>query len=205
MSVKQRYRFAAKLLRCLAAGGFISVASCSMPVKPAPGEPPGAIIDDQSGPEQRIERDLERLRVLDVMELGDLVQSRTDATGSPYTAEPMTVDEQADRLEAFTDIAEVAVADVDAAAISDQFQDEAGEPNLCVRNGDDTYCLTTAMHEDNLLRVNQLEVIAVSDIVRADAPASGACYSSWDTVTEVDCVRAIKLSAIVDQADGNIE
>lgn len=200
MSVKQRYRFAAKLLRALAAGGFISVAACGMP--------DGSIddpIDEQSAPEVRIERDLERLRALEVMELGELMESRTDATGSPYTAVPMTLDERAERLEVFADVAEVAVVDVSAADISERFSDEAGEPNLCVRSGEDVYCLTTAMQEDNLLRANQLEVIAVHDIIRADAPVSGACYSSWDTVTEDDCVRALKLSAIVDRADGSFE
>ena len=198
MSARQRHRFAAKLLRSLAAGGFISMAACGMSAEPAP-------IEDPAAPEVRIERDLERLRALDVMELGELMDSRTDASGSIYTAVPLSVEEQAQRLEALTDIAEVAVTEVAASAITDQFVDPAGEPNLCTRIDADSYCLTIAMHENNLQRVNQLEVIEVNDIIRSDAPVSGACYSSWDPVTEDECVRALKLSAIVENAEGHID
>jgi len=177
MSVKQRYRLAAKLARCIAAGGMTTVVACANPEE----------AHEPQTPQEQIERDVERLEALDVMAFGEVAD-----------VEQPAIEERAARLAAFTDLAESAVADIDADDISDQWQNEAGEPTLCVRGDSESFCLTIELHAENLQRVNALEIIRVDDIIRSDSGVTGFCYSSWETVNETDCVRGLKLGAIAD-------
>jgi len=181
MSAKQRHRFAWKWTRCIAATGMLTAAACG-----------AATEDEPQTPQEQIARDLDRLDALDVLDVGEM---------------PPDVDAelQAARLTAFADVAERAVRDVDSGDISEDWQTEAGEPTLCIRAGDGAFCLTHELHNDNLRRVNALEIVPVTDIVRSDSEVTGFCYSSWETVTEDECVRGLKLEAIADLAEREID
>ncbi len=194
MSAHQRRRFASALAHCLFAAGATSALGCAAdsPAPPDPVAPPTTA-------QERIDDQLGRLAALDVVELGALAATRTEHQWVPYggtwnsTEVAMDPVEQADRLQSLADMAEQAVAGVDADAITG-FAGDA----LCYQLEPGKYCLTIATLADNLEHVNQLEIVAVTDIIRAAPAVTGFCYSSWEMVGEDDCVRALKLGAIAD-------
>ncbi len=162
----------------LVAAAGLTFAACA-------AEPPP--VDEPSTAEQQIARDLDRLESLELVQLGAM-----------STARP--VDEQAERLTAFTDLAEQAAAGATPDGIAEEFWDEAGNPSLCTRVDADDYCLDRQMHADNLASLNALEIVEVVDILRAEPIATGFCYTSWDTVHEDDCVRALAVASLADSA-----
>ena len=193
MSAHQRRRFASVLAHCLFATGVTSALGCAVD-SPAPPEPatPGTA-------QEHIDDSLGRLAALDVVELGALAATRTEHQWIPYggtwnsTEVEMDPVEQAERLQSLADMAERAVAGVDADAITG-FAGDA----LCYQLEPGRYCLTIASLAGNLEHVNQLEIVGVTDIIRAAPAVTGFCYSSWEMVGEEDCVRGIKLGAIAE-------
>ncbi len=171
MSASQRHHFAARLL---AAVGVTGAAACTTPETVEP-EPTTA--------EERIARDLDRLEALQLVELGAVATTRP-------------LDEQADRLNAFADVAEDTVGAVGPEGIADEFWDAEGNPSLCTRMDEGNFCLDRQIHADNLAALNALEIVEVVDILRTEPAMTGFCYSSWDTVHEDDCTRALELDAL---------
>jgi hypothetical protein len=205
MSALRRMCFAHNLTTCLAAAGLTGTIACTAtdtqpPEESNTGTPSGK--SDYASAEQRIAEGLQRLDALEVIEVGDLFATRTVHEPIPYTDQwrdvqvEMTADEQADRLAALADAAEQAVSGVDASGISEDFFNPDGSPALCYAL-DDKFCLTRDMNAENLARANGLEIVGIADILRSQPQMGGHCYSSWDTVREEDCVRALKLEAIV--------
>lgn len=160
------------------AGLTLASAACAEP--PPTEEPP-------STAEERIAQDLDRLESLELLELGAMSTTRP-------------VDEQADRLTQLADLAEAAAAAAGPDDIAEDFWDEQENPSLCTRVDEESFCLDRQMHADNLATINGLEIVEVVDILRTSPAATGFCYSSWDTVHEDDCVRAIALDQLVDSA-----
>lgn len=189
-------RFASTLAHCLFATTALGCA-----VDPAaPPDPVDPIVPIGPGTAQeRIDHQLGRLSTLDVLDLGALATKRTEHQWIPYggtwNSSEVEMDpvEQADRLESLADMAEQAVAQIDADDIGG-FSSES----LCYQLEPGTYCLTIDTREANLNAVNQLEIVQVVDIIRNAPAVSGFCYSSWEAVGEDDCVRGIKLGAIAD-------
>ena len=162
------------------------VAAAGLTLAACAAEPPP--VDEPTTAEQQIARDLDRLESLELVQLGAMSTTRP-------------VDEQADRLTALTDLAEQAAASATPDGIADEFWDEEGGPSLCTRIDAENYCLDRQMHADNLASLNALEIVEVVDILRAEPAATGFCYTSWDTVHEDDCVRALAVDALADSAE----
>ena len=190
MSAQQRRRFASALTHCLLATGVTGALGCAVD-SPAPTEPTSA--------EERIDHHLGRLATLDVLQIQAVATTRTEHQWVPYggtwSSSEVEMDqvEQADRLQSLADMAEQAVAGVDAGDIAG-FASDA----LCYRLEPGRFCLTISTRETNLDAVNELEIVEVSDIIRSAPAVTGFCYSSWETVSEDDCVRALQLGAIAD-------
>jgi hypothetical protein len=144
----------------------------------------------------QMERGLERLNALRVFEVSELIGAQAEASGSPYVDGPLEL--QLARLESFADIAEQAVEGISSDAFANDFGNWE-QPNLCIRSNE-SVCLTISLHEENLARVNALEIVHVDDIIRSEEAATASCYSNWYTVTEEECVRALKLEAIANVA-----
>lgn len=153
--------------------------------------------------DDRIARGLDRLQDLEVFEVSELIDGQAEASGSPYVDGPLEI--QTARLEEFATIAEQVTRDISADDIARDFQTSDGEPTLCVRGDEDFHCLTRSLHAENLAQLNELQIVAIDDIIRSDAEVTGFCYSSWETVTEDDCVRALKLQAIATAAKGEMQ
>ena len=193
MSARQRRRLASTLARCLFVSGVTGALGCA--VDPSPPGPPDPPVTDQ----QRIDHELGRLVALDVVEISALATRRTEHQWVPYggtwssTEVEMEPAEQADRLQSLAEMAEQAVADIDRADIPG-FAGDA----LCYQLEPGKFCLTIASRESNLNAVNELEIVQVTDIIRAAPAVSGFCYSSWEMVGEDDCVRGLQLGAIAD-------
>ncbi len=196
MSAHQRRRLASALTHCLLATSALGCA-VDPAAPPDPGTPHVPAVPGTA--QQRIDDQLGRLTALDVLEIGALATKRTEHQWIPYggtwSSSEVEMDpvEQADRLESLADMAEQAVAQIDADDIGG-FTGDA----LCYQLEPGSYCLTIETREANLDGINQLEIVSVADIIRSAPAATGFCYSSWETVGEDDCVRGIKLGAIAD-------
>lgn len=185
--------------------GFALTAGLSAACAIEPVDPAQLRIQDQFAgeiPEIRsvtrspIEESLARLEALEVLDVTDIVTTRTEHAWIPYggfwsdnTVE-MGDEEVAERLENFVTVAEAAAASVD------EISEDAN--GLCWAIGDGSHCLTIADHADDLAALNDLEIVDVAGVVRDNQQVDGVCYSSWETVSEDVCRRALKAQAIVE-------
>ncbi len=196
MAAHQRRRLASALAHCLFATGITGALGCAAD-SPAPPDPVDPIVPRNA--QEHIDHNLGRLAALDVLEIGALAATRTEHQWVPYggtwNSSQVEMDqvEQADRLQSLADMAEHAVAGIDGADIPELTSDA-----LCYQLAPGKYCLTIDALATNLHHLNQLEMVAVTDIIRSAPAETGFCYSSWETVGEDDCVRGIKLGAIAD-------
>ena len=199
MSAHHRRRFASALTHCLLATGVTGALGCAIdsPTPPDPVEP--VVPVEPVGAQERIDHQLGRLAALDVLEITAVATKRTEHQWVPYggtwNSSEVEMDqvEQANRLQSLADMAEQAIAQVDAAAMT-EFSGES----LCYQIEPGKFCLTIAAREANLTAVNELEIVQVTDIIRSAPAVTGFCYSSWETVGEDDCLRAHQLGAIAD-------
>lgn len=191
MAAHHRRRLASALAHYLFATGVTGALGCAVDASSPPSVPGTA--------QDRIDHSLGRLADLDVLDIGALAAMRTEHQWVPYggtwSASRVEMDlvEQADRLDSLANMAAQVVAGIDAGDIA-----ELGGDSLCYKLEPGRYCLTIDALAANLQRVNQLEIVEVTDIIRTAPAETGFCYSSWETVGEDDCVRGIKLGAIAD-------
>ncbi|MEQ9500278.1 MAG: hypothetical protein RIT81_25615 [Deltaproteobacteria bacterium] len=143
-----------------------------------------------------IEASLARLEALEVLDVADLVGERTAHAWIPYggfwseAKVEMGEEEIARRLEHFVDVAEAAAATVETIP--------QGAQGVCWPATPEAFCLTITDHAADLAALDDLEIVDVDGVVRDNAQVDGVCYSSWETVSEDVCLRALKAHAIVE-------
>ena len=198
-----RFGFLERTSLGLALGSALSLASCGLgPTEVVELARPGherVLIADRppvrSIAPSPIDDSLARLEALEVLDVTDLVTTRTEHTWIPYggywSEVPVEMGEAevAERLERFVAVAETAAASVTEIP---EHSDALCWPL------DDHFCLTKVPHEADVSALDDLEIVDVAGVVRDHETVDGFCYSSWETVNEATCLRALKAHAIVE-------